>query len=74
MKSNLPLIEFHQGLYDIDSTNEANDTLLILDDLTHICEKDESVLNLFKTDSHQKNISVFLLTQNLFQKGNIFEQ
>ena len=35
LKSNLPLIDFHQGLYDIDSINEANDTMLILDDLNH---------------------------------------
>ena len=47
------------GLYDIDLINSKDNNLIILDDLTHLCEKDDSVLNLFTTDSHQKNISVY---------------
>jgi len=33
------------------------------------CEKDPSILNLFTTDSHHRNISVFLISQNLFSQG-----
>lgn len=72
LKNLLKNIEFNQGLIDIDLINPEDNTLLILDDLTHLCEKDETILNLFTTDSHQKNISVFLLTQNLFSKGKYF--
>jgi hypothetical protein len=45
---------------------------LILDDLTYKCEKDESIQNLFTTDSHHKNTSVILITQNVFAKGKCF--
>lgn len=72
LKEKIPFIEFNHGLYDIDLINEKVNNMIILDDLTHLCEKDESVLNLFTTDSHQKNISVFLLTQNLFSRGKYF--
>lgn len=62
-------IQFIEGLIDIQQIDPKVDNLLILDDLMYLCEKDESILNLFTTDSHQKNISVFLITQNLFSKG-----
>ena len=32
-------------------------------------EKDKEMVNLFTTDSHHANISVFLITQNLFSQG-----
>ena len=35
----------------------------------HLAEKDKSILELFTTDSHHSNISVFLITQNLFSQG-----
>jgi len=72
LKEKIKAIEFFEGIYDIDSIDHNANNLLILDDLTHLCEKDESILNLFTTDSHHKNISVFLLTQNLFSKGKHF--
>ena len=64
-----PQIEFLKGLPDIDEINSNENNLIILDDLMSDCEKDKSILNLFTTDSHQKNISVFLITQNLFSQG-----
>lgn len=76
LSKNLNNIEFNEGLYDIDLINPSDKVLLILDDLTHLCEKDEAILNLFTTDSHQKNISVFLLyiVKIYFQEENILEQ
>ena len=59
-------IEFIEGLPDSDIFDSTSNNLLILDDLMSSCEKDDSILNLFTTDSHQINISVFLITQNLF--------
>ena len=64
-----PQIEFIKGLPDIDEINSHENNLVILDDLMSECEKDKTILNLFTTDSHQKNISVFLITQNLFSQG-----
>ncbi len=72
LKTIIKNIEFNEGLFNIEAISANDKTLLVLDDLTHLCEKDESVLNLFTTDSHQKNISVFLLTQNIFSKGKHF--
>lgn len=62
-------IEFHEGIYNIENFDQSNNSLLILDDLMKECENDQSILNLFTVDSHHKNISVFLLTQNIFSKG-----
>ena len=69
MKINNPSIQFIEGLPEIDLIDADNNNLLILDDLMDQCEKDKSILNLFTTDSHQKSISVFLITQNLFSQG-----
>jgi hypothetical protein len=62
-------IEFIEGLPDSDIFDSKSNNLLILDDLMSSCEKDDSILNLFTTNSHQVNISVFLITQNLFSQG-----
>lgn len=62
-------IEFHEGIYNIENLDQSNKSLLVLDDLMKECENDQSILNLFTVDSHHKNISVFLLTQNIFSKG-----
>ena len=62
-------IEFIQGLPDMELIDGNQNNLMILDDLMDQCENDKTILNLFTTDSHQKNISVFLITQNLFSQG-----
>lgn len=67
-----PNIEFNMGLIDIETIDSSQNILLILDDLTYKCEKDETIQNLFTTDSHHKNISVILITQNVFAKGKCF--
>ena len=68
LKKQLSFIEFVQGLPDIDMFDEKVNNLLILDDLMKECGKDNSIYDIFTIDSHQKNISVFFLTQNLFPK------
>lgn len=62
-------IELNEGIYNIDNLDQSKTNLLILNDLMKECENDQSILNLFTVDSHHKNISVFLLTQNIFSKG-----
>jgi hypothetical protein len=39
---------------------------LILDDLILECGNDKTILNIFTRDSHHLNISVFILSQNIF--------
>ena len=68
LKNNNPLIEFNEGLPDIDNFNSEITNLLVLDDLMQQCGKDKSIYDIFTVDSHHKNISVFFLTQNLFPK------
>ena len=72
LKEKLPTIEFNLGLFDLDLVNAKDNNLMILDDLTHLCEKDNSIKNLYTTDSHHKNTSVILITQNIFSNGNCF--
>ena len=66
IKPNITLVH---GLPNIDELSKTDNNLIILDDLMTSVEKDKSMLNLFTTDSHHANISVFLITQNLFSQG-----
>jgi hypothetical protein len=69
MEKTVPRIEFVCGLPDVESLNKNDNNLIILDDLIEKVENDVSMLNLFTKDVHHKNLSVFLLTQNIFTQG-----
>ena len=69
LKTITPPIVFQEGLPDVDQFSVHDNNLLVLDDLMSQVEKDNSMLDLFTTDSHHANISVFLITQNLFSQG-----
>lgn len=62
----------HEGIPDfelVSSASPSNEhTLVVLDDLMHETGRDKSILDAFTKGRH-KNISVMLLTQNLFQKS-----
>ena len=60
-------INFCEGLPDIQNFNLLKNNLLIIDDLMH--ETDETIGKLFTKGSHHKNISVMLLTQNIFHQS-----
>jgi len=62
-------IEFYQGIFDTELFSSSTKNLIIFDDLMEECGNDKTILNLFTRGSHHKNISVILLTQNLFNKG-----
>lgn len=62
-------IEFYEGIISLDDIDSSLNNLIILDDLLKECQDNTSIQNLFTIDSHHKNISVFLLSQNLFPKG-----
>jgi hypothetical protein len=65
----VPQIIFIKGLLELDIINKEKNNLIILDDLMTECENESSILKLFTVDSHHKNASVMLITQNLFSKG-----
>ena len=62
-------IEFIQGLPDLNEFNPVIHNMVILDDMMNECEKNKEIQNLFTIHSHHKNISVFIMTQNMFSKG-----
>lgn len=69
LKNSLSNIEFSEGVYNIDLVDSSTNTLIIFDDMMYECENNQSISELFTVDSHHKNISVFLLSQNLFSQG-----
>jgi len=62
-------VEFIQGLIDAEQFDGTKNNLLIIDDLMSECKDNKDIANLFSVFSHHKNISVFLVTQNIFIKG-----
>ncbi len=65
-------IEFHKGLYEIERMSSSQVNLLIIDDLMDEASNDKSISQLFTRASHHKNISVFLLSQNMFLNGKFY--
>lgn len=72
LKSFVSNIVFFKGILNIEELNYKENKLIILDDLLSESEEDSNILKLFHIDSHHKNISVFLITQNLFSQGKFF--
>ena len=71
MARDMPFIEFHEGipsnmegLFDRRQSN-----LIILDDLMSQANQDQRVSHLFTKGSHHRNLSVILISQNLFHQG-----
>ena len=60
-------IRFHQGVLKFDNAS-GESKLVILDDLLNDVYSKE-VCDLFTKGSHHRNISVILITQNLFHQG-----
>ena len=66
----LPMeVEFVEGLIDSRTFESSKNNLLILDDLMEVCKDSKEIVNLFSVDSHHRNVSVFLVSQNIFSKG-----
>ena len=62
---------FHKGLVDIESLDIAIPKLLILDDLMELLssKQGEHIAQIFTKHGHHRNLSVLLITQNVFQRG-----
>ena len=66
LKEKVKNIEFIRGLPNLD---EISNCLLVLDDLGQDCIDNKDIVLLFTVGSHHRNISVILLTHNIFEKG-----
>lgn len=69
LKSLIPDIEFYDGLFNVMELDSQIENLIILDDLMREASESDNVLDMFTKGSHHKNVSILLLTQNIFGKG-----
>ena len=61
-------VRFHEGVPTNFNNSGENPCLIILDDLLNTAYS-KDVCDLFTKGSHHRNISVILITQNLFHQG-----
>lgn len=62
-------IEYHIGVPESFNNMNNEPILIILDDLMNESGSDVKVSEVFTRGSHHRNISVILITQNIFHKG-----
>ena len=66
---NIELVEGLPTVEKIEPFNSEKNNCLILDDLMVECGDSKEICNYFTRTAHHKNISIFFLTQNFYQKG-----
>ena len=54
---------------DIEGMDSSSHKLIIIDDMQISAMNDPFIANLFSRDSHHRNITVFLILQNLYHQG-----
>jgi hypothetical protein len=71
VKSDGAAIEFHEGLPRPEdySNDPLCPKLVIIDDFMRESSSSEVIVDLFTKGSHHKNLSVILISQNLFHQG-----
>ena len=73
LENQIPHINFFNCLPTEEHINELSDInshdLIVLDDWGQECARNQVVLSLFVRDCHHKNISLILLTQQLYHPG-----
>lgn len=70
LKKKFPNIKLIEGLDNSLNFNPQKINVLIIDDLMTDCVKSSEICDYFTKGSHHLNLSVILLSQNIFQKGN----
>jgi GTPase SAR1 family protein len=68
----IPNLEFHEGLPSFEKVQSLNDGdfhIIILDDLMEVIVDSLEVQNLFTKFCHHYNITCIFITQNIFAKG-----
>ena len=71
-KMNISNLEFHEGLPSpekVQTLNDGNFHLIVLDDLMEYIIKSVEAQNLFTKYCHHYNISAIFITQNIFAQG-----
>lgn len=71
-KMNIPNLEFMEGLPSLEkvqSLNDGNFHIIVLDDLMEHIVKSIETQNLFTKYCHHYNITAIFLTQNIFAQG-----
>jgi len=65
------IIEFREGLSRPEdySSDPFSPKLVIIDDLMRESSSSEVIVDLFTKGSHHKNLSIILISQNLFHQG-----
>lgn len=64
-------IEFVDGLpYNLE-LDPLQNNMLVIDDLMGTCKDNQEISDLFTKGSHHLNLSVLLITHNLFQQGSV---
>lgn len=61
--------KFHEGLVDEDYLKANKPDVLVVDDMMSEKANDSFVHNLFTKISHHMKITVFFITQNMYEKG-----
>ena len=69
LRTRFPRIELIDGIDSTLEFNPATNNVLVIDDLMSDAVKSSVICDYFTKGSHHKNLSVILLTQNIFQKG-----
>ena len=72
LRNEVDNIQFHEGLPNIQTINQFSDehhNLIILDDMMKEAVNDRSIEKLFTIGSHHHKLSVYFISQNLFEGG-----
>jgi hypothetical protein len=69
LKARFPFLELYKGVRPDLKFKPNTSNVVILDDLMTDAASSEEVANYFIRGTHHLNLSVFLLSQNIFQKG-----
>jgi hypothetical protein len=62
-------VEFYKGLPSREDMETWSDLLLILDDVVQAACVSADILSLFTVESHHRNITAAILSQNIFPPG-----
>ena len=69
LNENIYNLHWHKGMPTKSYLDEISDAIVVLDDLMSERVNDKTLMSIFTKYSHHKNISMILLTQNLFYQG-----
>lgn len=63
-------VSFFEGVPTMNQIRNEKPDILVLDDLILQVAKNDNITEIFLMGSHHRNVTVFLLAQNIFAQGN----